>query len=90
MSTYRIAHPIPRVRPLPRRWLDAWRAFWQDSRSELARACAARWDIGAAAAFDDRTLRDIGAPDEVRAEASIRRDADRLPRPDAMFAGRGW
>jgi hypothetical protein len=79
--------PLPRTivlsRPWPRRWWHAVAEAWQRAREaaaerrrerELARAQA--WEPGAVAGLDDHVLRDIGAPDWVRAEAAARREAE--------------
>jgi hypothetical protein len=75
-------------------------ARWGSGQSGLAiepGAAPAHFSADDAAALDDRLLRDIGAPEWVRAEASARRAAQRGAWADRaaldevmMRAGRGW
>ncbi len=70
---------IPLSRPWPLRWAQAAAdglrfaaAAWRESR----RARAQAWDLSSLGALGDHLLRDIGAPDWVRAEAAARCEAE--------------
>jgi hypothetical protein len=80
-----LPRPVPLVRPLPQR---AWSAGVDGLRR--VRDVLVRWlkapvvtrccQVSARvfASLDERTLRDIGVPDSLRAEAEVHRRADHL------------
>ena len=75
---------IPLSRPWHQRWrsavaeaLQSLRAAWTASRGDSPEERIEAWDPQAVAELDDHVLRDIGAPDWVRVEAAVRREADR-------------
>jgi hypothetical protein len=70
--------PIPLHRPLAARWLDRLVEAWQALRPNERRTSAPveEWDLDQVAALNDATLRDIGVPEWLVAEAHVRRGAD--------------
>jgi len=74
---------IPLSRPWPLRWAQAVADGLRDVRAALAEARRQReaeraqaWDARALEGLADHVLRDIGAPEWVRAEAAARRAAE--------------
>lgn len=91
-TTACLPRTIPLSRPWPQRWwhaaadaLQSLRATWAEARCERLQERVQAWDPQAVADLDDHVLRDIGAPDWVRAEAAARRDSGRYS--DALRAG---
>jgi hypothetical protein len=83
-TTACLPRTIPLSRPWPLRWwhaaseaLQSARAAWAEARRERAEQRIQAWDPGALAGLDDHVLRDIGAPDWVRAEAAVKRESER-------------
>lgn len=86
---------LPLHRPL-------WQRWWDDSRAWLARLGESTVDadaespltLQAAIELNDKTLRDIGAPDWLRDQAAAHRDHDslalRAARADLGGGGLRW
>jgi hypothetical protein len=84
---------IPLHRPLWQRWTDGLRerlSAWRSIRS----AEAGEMDLQLAIELNDATLRDIGAPEWLQAEAAARRGGDslalRAARADLAGGGLRW
>lgn len=83
-TTACLPRTIPLARPWPSRW---WHAMaeglrslltaWAEARRERLQERIQAWDPQAVAGLDDHVLRDIGAPDWVRAEAAVKRESER-------------
>lgn len=74
-----LPRPIPLQRPLVQRAWESLLESAQALRASLHRPPRARvveWSIDDIAALNDATLRDIGVPEALRAEAALRRGAD--------------
>lgn len=80
MSTRTFPAPIPLHRPWWARWAEGWQTLreWMTTPRVVQHclACFGLWDGRVAAQLDDRTLKDIGAPDWLREEAAARRRGD--------------
>ena len=90
MHSVSLPQPIRLSRPWPLRWLDAlWVALslsWRVYVQQRQRA----FDVVAAAELSERTLRDIGAPDDLLLEAAARREAEYLRATELRLGfGRG-
>ncbi|NRF70149.1 hypothetical protein HLB44_24385 [Aquincola sp. S2] len=84
---------IPLHRPLWQRWTEAAREHFSRLRTTRA-ASAEEMDLQAAIELNDATLRDIGAPEWLQAEAAARREVDslalRAARADLAGGGVRW
>lgn len=79
MSTSACMTPVISLsRPWPARLLERTAELWHALRAHAAQREFEQWRLEDLAALSDRTLRDIGAPEWLRAEAIARRDAERL------------
>ncbi|HSW06088.1 hypothetical protein [Aquabacterium sp.] len=85
---------IPLYRPLWQRWLDAAQQGLGRLRRSVAEPAEAMLDLQAAIELNDKTLRDIGAPDWLRDQAATHRDLDsialRAARADLGGGGVRW
>ena len=90
MHSVSLPQSIRLSRPWPLRWLDAlsvalslsWRVYVQERQRAF--------DVEAAAELSERTLRDIGAPDDLLLEAAARREAEYLRATELRLGfGRG-
>lgn len=83
-----IDNVIPLARPWHQRWLDTLAEGWHALRARRAQRDFEQWSVEDLATLSDHTLRDIGAPDWLRAEALARREADLRNAWNAGFGGR--
>lgn len=85
---------IPLYRPLWQRWLDAALEALARWRKRAVEPAETLLDLQAAIELNDRTLRDIGAPDWLREQAATHRDIDsialRAARADLGGGGVRW
>lgn len=84
---------IPLQRPLWQRWLEAAQEWLAERRvARLERDTML--DLRAAMALNDRTLRDIGAPEWLQEQAAAQREVDslalRAARADLGGGGVRW
>lgn len=93
--TMPLALPLSHAVPKP-----LWQRWWDDARGWLARAQPSVEDaessltLQAAIELNDRTLRDIGAPEWLREQAATHRELDtlalRAARADLGGGGLRW
>ena len=76
MNTHRLQSVIPLVRPWPQRLREVLLARWNVWQSRRAQTRAWRQ----ACELSDRTLHDIGAPDELQAETRQCRASQQMTR----------